>query len=343
MDSHYKSLKLNKSASQEDVKKAYHKLSHYNHPDRGGSLEKFKEILDAYAVLSNKKYIYRSKTFVEYYNGDEGGGKKKCGNVIDSLNVTLKQLYNRERVSRRLLINTICDKCHGVGAVEKVKICKKCNSSSSSHSSSECSKCNAKCSRCNSDGFIVKKECTCPKCRGKKVVKRYTTISLKLSPKYKNRECLIYNNKGHEYPKSTRGDILFIINILKDTKFTRVNKYDLYMKYTINLVEALYGFTFQFEHLDGRKIYADIQFVIKPGCKSIVGEGMIKGDSNLIVEFIVEFPRLQINDHEKTILENMFMIRREEVNINFDEYESCNISHAYNPYRRDETLEDFLS
>ncbi len=52
---YYHILGISKSASDEDVKKAYHKLAHQYHPDKpGGDEKKFKEINEAYHVLSDK-------------------------------------------------------------------------------------------------------------------------------------------------------------------------------------------------------------------------------------------------------------------------------------------------
>ncbi len=57
---YYKILGVNKSASKTEIKKAYKKLALKYHPERGGDAEKFKEISEAYAVLSdyNKKNQY---------------------------------------------------------------------------------------------------------------------------------------------------------------------------------------------------------------------------------------------------------------------------------------------
>lgn len=55
MKDYYKILGIAKSASVEEVKKAYRRLAHQYHPDKpGGSELKFKEINEAYQVLSNK-------------------------------------------------------------------------------------------------------------------------------------------------------------------------------------------------------------------------------------------------------------------------------------------------
>jgi len=50
---YYSILGLNKSASQDDIKKAYRKLAAKHHPDRGGNEEEFKRVQEAYEILSN--------------------------------------------------------------------------------------------------------------------------------------------------------------------------------------------------------------------------------------------------------------------------------------------------
>jgi len=52
---YYKILGVSKSASEEEVKKAFRKLAHEHHPDKkGGNEAKFKEVSEAYSVLSDK-------------------------------------------------------------------------------------------------------------------------------------------------------------------------------------------------------------------------------------------------------------------------------------------------
>lgn len=54
MKDYYKILGVSSNASSEDIKKAYYKLAHKYHPDKGGDEKKFKEINEAYQVLSDK-------------------------------------------------------------------------------------------------------------------------------------------------------------------------------------------------------------------------------------------------------------------------------------------------
>ena len=52
---YYKILGIDRSASEGEIKKAYRRLAHQHHPDKsGGDEKKFKEINEAYQVLSDK-------------------------------------------------------------------------------------------------------------------------------------------------------------------------------------------------------------------------------------------------------------------------------------------------
>jgi len=52
---YYRILGITKTASEEEIKKAYRKLAHQYHPDKpGGDEKKFKEINEAYQILSDK-------------------------------------------------------------------------------------------------------------------------------------------------------------------------------------------------------------------------------------------------------------------------------------------------
>lgn len=61
---YYKTLGINRDASEEEIKKAFRKLAHVYHPDKsGGDEAKFKEASEAYAVLSDKKKRAQYDTF----------------------------------------------------------------------------------------------------------------------------------------------------------------------------------------------------------------------------------------------------------------------------------------
>lgn len=71
---YYEVLGVPKTASQEEIKKAFHKLAHKHHPDKGGDEKKFKEINEAYQVLSNKEKRSQYDQYGRVFEGAGPGG-----------------------------------------------------------------------------------------------------------------------------------------------------------------------------------------------------------------------------------------------------------------------------
>ena len=55
MKDYYKILGVPPNASDDEIRKAYYRLAHKYHPDKGGDAEKFKEVNEAYRILSDKE------------------------------------------------------------------------------------------------------------------------------------------------------------------------------------------------------------------------------------------------------------------------------------------------
>lgn len=72
---YYNILGVPKTASQEEIKKAFRKLAHQHHPDKGGgSEEKFKEINEAYQTLSDTQKREQYDQFGTTFEGGAGAG-----------------------------------------------------------------------------------------------------------------------------------------------------------------------------------------------------------------------------------------------------------------------------
>jgi molecular chaperone DnaJ len=69
---YYQILGVDRSASAEEIRKAYHKLAHLHHPDKGGDEKKFKEINEAYQVLSNSEKRSQYDKFGSTFEGGSG-------------------------------------------------------------------------------------------------------------------------------------------------------------------------------------------------------------------------------------------------------------------------------
>ncbi|MEX0877426.1 MAG: molecular chaperone DnaJ [Candidatus Spechtbacterales bacterium] len=74
MKNYYDILGVSKGASKEEIKKAYRKLAHQHHPDKGGGDEdKFKEINEAYQVLSDDSKRQQYDQFGQSFGGGAQG------------------------------------------------------------------------------------------------------------------------------------------------------------------------------------------------------------------------------------------------------------------------------
>ena len=72
---YYEILGVTKNATKEDIKKAFHKLAHKYHPDKkGGDEGKFKEVNEAYHVLSNDTRRAEYDTYGATFQGGGGAG-----------------------------------------------------------------------------------------------------------------------------------------------------------------------------------------------------------------------------------------------------------------------------
>ncbi|KAF9595936.1 hypothetical protein IFM89_006217 [Coptis chinensis] len=142
---YYKLLGVSKYALQDDLENAYRKAAIKNHPDNGGDPEKFKNISQAYEVLSDpeKRELYDQygedtlkeggfsggggghdpfDNFSSFFSdsspfggsGSSRGRRQRRGeDVIYPLKVTLEDLYNGKCKNLSLSRNILCSKCNG--------------------------------------------------------------------------------------------------------------------------------------------------------------------------------------------------------------------------------------
>lgn len=193
MEKYYKILELNPGASQEEIKKSYRKLAKKYHPDHeGGSEEKFKEISEAYSVLSGKQPSKEPQfqgfdmgfnpfsDFEEMFRRAQSKRNvqrppEKDEDITLQLNLDIQTIKQGKEFEIQFQKSKNCDKCNGIGGKEKTK-CQQCNGQGRVRFEQrngnffmsnvvDCNNCNGSgqiikdiCNDCNGTGFTVHSE-----------------------------------------------------------------------------------------------------------------------------------------------------------------------------------------
>jgi len=307
----YETLGVEKDATKKDIRKAYMKLSRTHHPDKGGDEHKFKEISAANEILSDEtsraKY---DKYGLEGVSGDDvgsaggedlfsmffgGGGRsrragpRKGPSVNHPLKVSLEDLYNGKTV--KLAVNrkvirgtpTECSICKGQGSITEV--------------------------RQIGPGMITQMQRHCDSCQGQGQQCSYKSerkvLEVHVEKGMRNNDKITFRGMSDEVPKMETGDINFIIQE-KDHELFKRKGADLLVVKEVSLNQAICGFTWKINHLDGRVLVIKSRpgEVIKPEMntkeglpfvKALSDEGMpSKGNpfvrGNLYIMFRVTFP-----------------------------------------------------
>ncbi|KAJ8625928.1 hypothetical protein MRB53_019235 [Persea americana] len=308
---YYDILGVSNSASQDELKKAYRKAAIKNHPDKGGDPEKFKELSQAYEVLSDpeKREIYDQygedalkegmgggggshnpfDIFESFFGGGAFGGgssrgrrQKQGDDVVHSLKVSLEDLYNGASKKLSLTRNVLCPKCKGKGSKSGASgRCYGCQGTGMKISTRRIGpgmiqQMQHVCNDCKGSGEVISDKDKCTRCKGNKVAQEKKVLEVHVEKGMQHGQKIVFQGEADEAPDTVTGDIVFVLQLKDHPKFKRKLD-DLYVEHTLSLTEALCGFQFALTHLDGRQllIKSNPGEVIKPGQhKAINDEGM---------------------------------------------------------------------
>ena len=308
MNNYYEVLGISESASQEDIKKAYRKLSLQYHPDRNNnspeSTAKFQDISSAYDTIGDeqkrRQYDMHSKMQFGPNGGGGGGGSPFTGNGMPFFTTSTNGDFNPADI-----LNFVSNNFFGGNNGGGIKI----DGNGIRVGGNIFNMDNIKQRLAKPVPIIKTETITLQKAYTgynmpieitrwivENEIKREETetIYIPIPCGVDNNEIIILREKGNILAENNKGDIKVFIKIQNDTEFTR-NGLDLILNKTISIKEALCGFIFDMNYIDGRifKINNNVGNIIANNHHKVIqGMGM-KRDThigNLIINFNVIFP-----------------------------------------------------
>lgn len=87
---HYKTLGVDKNATQESIKRAYRQLAKQHHPDNGGDTEKFKQINQAYSIIGDEHKRHQYNQDMASHRSDSNSYSYNHDNIHDFFNDVFK-------------------------------------------------------------------------------------------------------------------------------------------------------------------------------------------------------------------------------------------------------------
>jgi molecular chaperone DnaJ len=341
---YYEVLGIGRDATDEEIKKAFRKLAFKHHPDHNsdtGAENKFKEVNEAYQVLSDpdKRAAYdrfghggADGLFGRGFEGFDFGG---FGDIFDAffggsttathqashqgadlhyprLDITFEEAaFGSEKVIA-IPRTENCSLCHGVGAKP-------------GSDPSRCSNCNgtgqvkrvqqsifgrfaniATCPRCHGEGSVITEPC--PQCRGTGKEKHRRNISVKIPAGVDNGTQIRLRGEGEAGERGgPPGNLYISLSVEPHDFFTREDDNILY-ELPANFAQAALGTELEIPTLDGKaklKIPAGSQtgkvFRLKNQGIPHAHKG---GRGDLLVFLFVSTPE-KLNEKERQLLEEL--------------------------------------
>jgi molecular chaperone DnaJ len=287
---YYEVLGVSKSATKDELKKAYRKLSKQFHPDinkEPGADEKFKEVKEAYEVLSDdqKRSHYDQFGHVDpnqgFGGGDFGGGFGGFEDIFNSFfggggggrrrdpnaprqgadlqyTMTLKfeeAVFGKE-TDIEIPREETCDTCDGSGAKPgtKVETCNHCHGSGQLNVEQNTPFgriVNRRvCHYCNGTGKEIKERCTT--CSGSGKVTRRNKIHVKIPAGVDDGQQLRVAGKGEAGINGGPSGDLYIVFHIRSHEFFERDGDDIYCEMPITFVQAALGDEVEVPTLHGK-------------------------------------------------------------------------------------------
>ncbi|MDF2838952.1 MAG: Chaperone protein dnaJ [Evtepia sp.] len=294
---YYEVLGVSKGVSDTELKKAYRKLAKENHPDLHpgdkGAEARFKEINEAYEVLSDadkrSKYDQFGHAGVDPNFGAGGGGfggfdvgdifssffggfggfggeqnttragPRKGNDVRVSMTITLEEAAFGCKKDVTVAHMEACDSCKGTGSAEgtTAEVCPSCHGSGTVRVQQRTMfgsmSTTTTCPNCHGEGKIIHQPCK--NCGGNGAVRKQKKISINIPAGIDEGQAISLRGQGDVGKNGgSPGDLIVGIHVSPHEQLQRKGN-TIYLEQTISFVQAALGAEMEIPTLDGKVKY----------------------------------------------------------------------------------------
>lgn len=347
---YYQILKVSRTATAAEIKKAYRKIAMKYHPDRNPdnqeAEEKFKDAAEAYEVLSDqgKRDIYdrygaeglKNSGFSGPGNANDifshfgdifgdlfgfgGQAQQGTGGPIQGadlrydLNLTFMEAVHGTEKEVEITRPDTCWTCEGSGCRpgHKPETCSTCQGRGQTIRSQGFFSVSTTCHVCRGEGEVIAEPCA--DCDGKGLINKKKKVSLKIPAGVDNGSRMRLTGEGEGGRRNGQAGDLYVFLYVEEHEYFQRDGNDIYLKLPISIDQAALGCNPIIPTIHGEKAIE-----IPPGTQfgqriNLRAEGVTKlrrsGKGDMIVVVEIAIPG-KLTKRQKELLEEFAEIERE--------------------------------
>jgi molecular chaperone DnaJ len=326
----YEILGVSRSASAEELKRAYRKLAMQYHPDRNpgdkGAEQKFKDINEAYDVLKDeqKRAAYDryghaafeqggrgpgdfaftggfadifDEMFGEFMGGRRGGqtGPTRGNDLRYNLEIALEDSFRGKQTTIRVPTLVACDSCKGSGAEAGTTpiTCPACRGRGRIRVQQGFFTIERTCPTCQGMGRVIEKPCKA--CGGQGRVRREKTLSVNIPPGVEDGTRIRLAGEGEVGLRGgSPGDLYIFVSVAPHAIFQRDGAH-IHCRVPLPITTAALGGTIEVPTVDGTRARVTVPAGTQTGHQfRLKGKGMTMLRSpvrgDMFIEAVIETP-----------------------------------------------------
>jgi molecular chaperone DnaJ len=340
---YYEILGVAKTATPDEIKSAFRQLAKKWHPDRNPdkkaeSEEKFKEIAEAYSILSDeeKRQRYdqfghagvsgasgggfegvsvedilsqffggRGSVFDDLFGAQGGGGPGQGASLRYDIEIDLDQAYRGVKKTIEIAREELCDTCNGSGAKAGTRAvrCSYCRGSGYATRSQGFFTMRTTCPRCGGRGEVI--ETPCQSCRGSGRIPKKVRLEVEIPSGIQDNTRIRIEGQGEPGQEGApRGDLYVFVRVKEHDMFVRRDN-DILLSIPIPFTMAALGGEVEVPTLEG-KARLNIPHGTQSGkMLKMAGLGMPDvrgyGKGDQLVRVVVEVPKKLSAEQEELL------------------------------------------